>query len=81
MLMAAISCTKRMKTCSNMIVFNMSLAHFYVSSVVNTFTLMGMAFGDKFLNRLPGLCTSIGATWLLVGFVSFFNMILLAFER
>jgi len=82
LLFVGILCTKKLKAeISNIIILNMTIAHFYSSVVVGIFAQIGVIFGEEFFNRVTGLCGFIGITCLLACQIGFFSSCLLAFNR
>ncbi len=53
LLFVGILCTKKLKAeISNIIILNMTIAHFYSSVVVGIFAQIGVIFGEKFFNKI-----------------------------
>jgi len=59
----------------------MTIAHFYSSTVINSFAQIGVIFGEDFFKKIPGLCVFIASTCLVACQNGFVNSVLLAFNR
>jgi len=59
----------------------MTVAHFYSSVVIGTFSQIGVIFGEEFFNKVPALCVFLASTCVVACQNGFFNSALLAFNR
>ena len=82
LLISAILCTKKLKAdVSNIIILSMTIAHFYSSVVIGTFSQIGIIFEEEFFNKIKGLCAFVASSCLFVCQIGFFDSGLLAFNR
>jgi hypothetical protein len=59
----------------------MTVAHFYSSVVIGTFSQIGVIFGEEIFSKLTGLCVFIGSTCMIACQNGFFNSAFLAFNK
>jgi len=80
--MAAFIMSRKLKKASlSLIMFNLSIAHLYVSGGVNTFALIGLIRGEQFFKYFPFFCSFSSAACFITGLVAFQNLALLSFDR
>jgi len=80
--MAAIFVSKKLKKASSsLIMFNLAIAHFYVSGGVNTFALIGLIRGEEFFRNFPFFCSFSSAACFITGITAFQNLALLSIDR
>jgi len=80
-IVGAILCTKELKTVSNMFVFNISIADFFISLLVDSFTAVGVLAGKNFFDKRPGLCEFVAFACLVFCETSLITIGFLAFNR
>jgi hypothetical protein len=79
--MGAILSTKELKSVSNMFVFNLAIADFCISLLVDSFTAVGVLFGKNYFDKRPGLCQFIAFACLVFCESSLISIGFLAFNR
>jgi len=79
--MGAILCTKELKSISNVFIFNLSIADFCISALVDSFTAIGVLCGRNYFDERPGLCEFVAFACLLFCEVSLFSIGFLALNR
>ena len=79
--MGAILCTKELKSISNIFIFNLSIADFCISALVDSFTAIGVLCGKNYFDERPGLCEFVAFSCLLFCEVSLFSIGFLALNR
>jgi hypothetical protein len=80
-IVGAILCTKELKTVSNIFVFNLSIADFFISLLVDSFTVVGVLAGKNYFIKRPGLCEFIAFSCLVFCETSLISIGFLAFNR
>ena len=80
-IVGAILCTKELKTVSNIFVFNLSIADFFISLLVDSFTAVGVLAGKNFFDKRPGLCEFVAFACLVFCETSLITIGFLAFNR
>ena len=80
--MSAIGLSKKLKKASsNLIILNLAIAHFFVSSIVSSFTLVGVFGGEDFFRKFPALCKLTSTIYFLTHITALENEALLAIDR
>jgi hypothetical protein len=64
-----------------MFVFNISMADFCISALVDSFTAVGVLFGKNYFDNRPGLCQFVGFACLVFCETSLISILFLAFNR
>ena len=82
LIMAAILCSEKLrKASSSVIIFSLSVAHFSISSFVNTFGLVGFLYGEAYFNKHFGLCQFVAIICITSSLGAFLKVVFLAYER
>jgi hypothetical protein len=81
LIMGTILINKELHTVTNVIIFNLSIADLIISFVTGPFCIFGIWFGKSYFEENRILCKLFASSCFIFCYVSFQNMILLAFNR